>query len=254
MNKLIILAVIFFSLSIISCSPTEGKDTKEKVLKLGDNSNIADGEYVSRHKNGKIYKTARYKNKKLDGVQEVYNKRGKLQNTINYVDGKREGESVVYHDNGQAYRITPYRDDKINGERKKFRRDGKLWSTQNFHQSLPENNLKEYTESGKLKSRPKFVINQIDNLKIDGSYRINLSVKGSYKKVKFFEGKLKDGKYFSKLDAFPVSNQKKNRASISIHLLPGHFMMKKYDFIAKITTHANNSIYIHRQVNIAIEN
>jgi antitoxin component YwqK of YwqJK toxin-antitoxin module len=197
--------------------------------------------FKSWYDNGVLHKVARYKNKKLSGVQEVYNTKGELQNTMTYSDGVLNGESVIYFDNGNKYRVTNYQDDEINGERKKYRKDGRLWSTQTYQNSMPENNLKEYAENGELKKTPILIVNKKANA--DGGLDVTLSVKGNYKRVKYFSGKLMDGKVFNEFMVTMLENQNRSKANITLDKYNSNISI-----VAKVTTMADNHLFLTKTI------
>jgi|LGOV01.1.fsa_nt_gb uncharacterized protein YjhX (UPF0386 family) len=231
MKKIITILSLFISFSFVSCSSESGKAEEEGVTKE-----------ITKHRNGSIHKIARRKNKKLYGVQEEYSESGKLISSITYRNGLRDGEAIMYHDNGKPYRITTYKINKINGDRKKYRKSGKLWSVQKYKNGLPSCELKEYDESGKLDVAPTFIVSSKDQRK--NKSLVELSVKGTYKKVEYYNGKLVDGKYFDKVSANKIQLKKKNKVKMLLDNVGG----KPYNFIVKITTYANNNLYIYKQV------
>jgi hypothetical protein len=230
MNKIISILSLFISLSVVSCSSAGGNSEEEGVTKD-----------VIKYANGNVHKIARKKANKLYGVQEEYSKSGKLLNTITYLNGFRDGEAIMYHDNGKPYRVTTYVRDKISGKRKKYRDDGKLWSVQTYHEGLPSNDLKEYDEDGKLIPPFEFVIKstKLSSDKIG----VKLSVKGQCKKVEYYDGVLVDGKYFDKSKLQKLKSSSKRKADLVLFAEGA-----PYDFVAKITTYANNHMYIHKQL------
>lgn len=215
---------------MVSCSSAGGNSEEEGVTKE-----------ITKHSNGSLYKVARKKGNKLYGVQEEYKSNGKLQSTITYLNGLRDGEAIMYHDNGKPYRITNYVRNKISGERKKYYKDGKLWSKQTYHEGLPSNDLKEFDESGKLMDPLEFVI---VSKKLKGNkLGLSLSVKGQCKKVEYFKGSLVDGKFFDKSKVEKISSSSKRKAELVIGRAD-----VPYHFVAKISTYANNSMYVYKEL------
>lgn len=233
MRELVFTALISLSLLVVSC-----KSGDQEGL-LDDGKSIAK-EHVDKYSNGVVKSVARYEGDKLSGVQEFYNKKGELQNTMLYVNGIQEGESIIYYADGGKYRVTPYINDAINGERKKFRKDGRVWSTQTFKDGMPENDLKEYGESGKLKSIPEMMVKKVSK---NGKVLVSLSVKGKHKRVKYFKGVLKDGKFFDKSSSVLVEDQNKSKASFTLDSTN-----MSYDIIAQVTTQADNHLFLIKRV------
>lgn len=232
----VFLVVASLGLLMFSCDSESSKKNEVK-------DEFAANKKIERYDNGIVHKVARYEKGKLSGIQELYNTKGELQNTMTYLNGIQHGESVVYFENGNKYRVTPYVNGVIDGERMKFREDGKLWSTQNYSKGMPENNLKEYTELGKLKSIPKLVIDK--TYMKDGSVSATITVKGNYKRVKYFEGKLKDGKYFNKSSVSFIETQKRSKLNLSLNSIN-----KSYDIIAQVTTQADNHLFISERISL----
>ena len=239
MRSLVFLVITSLGLLISSCDNLNSSSQNGSADKK-DNSIE---KQIERYDNGVIHKIARVVDGKLNGVQEIYNTKGELQNTINYVNGIKEGESVIYFKDGKKYRITPHINGLVDGVRKKFRNDGRIWSTQNYKKGMPENNLKEYSESGKLKSIPKLIIKK--TYFKDGSVQVKLSVKGNYKRVKYFEGELKEGKYFDKKGVSTVSTQNRSKASFTLNSVN-----KSYNIIAQVTTQGNNHLFLVKKISL----
>lgn len=238
MRSLVLFLVASFSLLMFSCDNVSSTNQGESV---NVDSNVV--EKVEKYDNGVTHKVARYVGGKLSGVQELYNTKGELQNTMTYLNGIQHGESVIYFKNGDKYRVTPYTSGEIDGERVKYRQGGKLWSTQNYKKGMPENNLKEYTESGKLKSIPELVVNK--TYFKDGSINASLMVEGNYKRVKYFNGNLKDEKYFNKSLVTILDDQEKSKANIVLNSINGY-----YNIIAQVTTQADNHLFICKKVSL----
>ena len=215
---------------MVSCSSAGGNSEEEGVTKE-----------ITKHANGSLYKVARKKGNKLYGVQEEYKSNGKLQSTITYLNGLRDGEAIMYHDNGKPYRVTNYVRNKISGERKKYYKDGVLWSKQTYHEGLPSNDLKEYDENGELMKPIEFIV---VSKKVKGNMLgISLSVKGQCKKVEYFRGNLVDGKFFDKDKVEKISSSSKKKTDIVLDR-----GATPYNFVAKISTYANNSMYVYKQL------
>jgi antitoxin component YwqK of YwqJK toxin-antitoxin module len=221
-------------------SSCDNSSNQKNTVKAGE-STVE--KQIEKYDNGVVHKIARHIGGKLNGVQEVYNTKGELQNTMNYVDGVKEGNSIIYFKDGKKYRVTPYHNGLIDGERIKYRNNGSLWSTQNYKMGMPENNLKEYSENGKLKSTPELVIKKT-RMK-GGIVQVDLSVKGNHKRVKYFIGKLKDGKYFDKKSVSMVSTQDRSKATITLNS-----RNKYYDIIAKVTTQGNNHLFLTKRISL----
>ena len=237
MKKVFLIVFVSLGLIVSSCDNSSTSNADDNR----DENSIE--KQIERYDNGVIHKVARHINGKLNGIQEVYNTKGELQNTMNYVDGVKEGNSIIYFKDGKKYRVTPYHNGLIDGERIKYRNTGSLWSTQNYKMGMPENNLKEYSESGKLKSTPKLVINK--TYMKDGSVQVGVSVKGNHKRVKYFIGKLKEGKYFDKKSVSEVSNQNRSKAIVTLNSIN-----KSYDIIAKVTTQGNNHLFLVKRISL----
>ena len=235
MRSLMLIVVASLGLLMFSCDSVDSNN----VVAKGSSVN----EKIERYDNGVVHKVARYERDKLSGVQELYNTKGKLQNTMTYLNGIQHGESIIYFDNGSKYRITPYVNGVIDGERKKYRKDGKVWSTQNYQRGMPENNLKEYTESGKLKSIPELVVNK--TYMKDGSVKAIITVNGNYKRVKYFNGKLKGDKYFNKSLVSMIETQERSKANVVLNSIN-----RSYDILAQVTTQADNHLFIYKKISL----
>lgn len=239
MRNVLFAIVAFISFLMVSCDNFRASNNSVDEI----NDSTATKEYISKYDNGTIHKVARYVDGNLSGIQEVYNTKGELQNTMTYIDGVKEGNSVIYFDDGSKYRVTNYINGVINGERVKYRKGGALWSTQDYINGMPKNNLKEYTEDGNLKSIPKLVVDRTFNK--DGSVKAKLTVKGNYKRVKYFIGKLKSGNIFDKSAVTLLATQNKSVANLELNSIN-----KSYSIIAQVTTQADNHLFIIKRISL----
>ena len=239
MKNVLFAIAISISFLTVSCDNfSTGNNNADEIV-----DSTATKEFVSKYDNGTIHKVARYVDGNLSGVQEVYNTKGELQNTMTYINGVKEGNSIIYFDDGSKYRVKNYINGVINGERVKYRKGGALWSTQNYKNGMPENNLKEYTEDGKLKSIPRLVVNK--TFMKNGNLKAKLIVNGNYKRVKYFQGKLKGGDFFDKSAVTLLANQKRSVANVELNSIN-----KSFNIIAQVTTQADNHLFIIKRISL----
>ncbi len=80
------------------------------------------------HSNGKLYRRTNYQSKndggQKHGLSEVYWENGKLENKVNYKDGKRDGLVEWYDKNGQLRHKANYKDGEQDGLAETYHKNG----------------------------------------------------------------------------------------------------------------------------------
>ena len=137
--------LLFLSIFILlsSCGQTIDVDDEEKYLinlsSLGGITSYKGipytGEivkYVDDEKTQLEWKK-NYKEGKLDGLSEEYNKNGQLEESVTYKEGEEEEEvKYTYYENGQLKKKETYKDGKKDGQWEEYGDNGQLWSKETY--------------------------------------------------------------------------------------------------------------------------
>mgnify|MGYP006106416361 CR=1 FL=1 len=86
-----------------------------------------------------------YKEGKLDGLSEEYNKNGQLEESVTYKEGEEEEEvKYTYYENGQLKEKETYKDGKKDGQWEEYGDNGQLWSKATYKDGKPDGQWEEY--------------------------------------------------------------------------------------------------------------
>jgi antitoxin component YwqK of YwqJK toxin-antitoxin module len=120
------------------------------------------GDFITYYEDGVI----KSKYNESIGLSTNYYPSGKIQDEVNYVDGKKSGLGKFFYETGELEAQYTFVEDVAVGEYKSFYKSGKLKSKVNYVNGKKEGEYKEYYESGKLKAKCIYV-----NDKIVGTYK-----------------------------------------------------------------------------------
>ena len=237
-------------LALFSCVNFEKQDAAKTDDSVGHTS---DGTVQAHYKDGSVRAEIKYKDGKKEGVAKEYYPTGVLFREIEYKRGKKEGFAKRYYKSGKLYQLTPYVNDTIHGILKKYREDGKLSTEAPYVNGEPCYGLIEYTTQGKVKKNyPTIVVTPKNTLLKDGKYILRISMSDKSRNVEFFEGSLdSDGCPQMKDNIYASS---RGVAELEFFLPMGAFMMKEFNFIARVKTIQGNYYVTRKKYNMAIEN
>jgi antitoxin component YwqK of YwqJK toxin-antitoxin module len=161
--------------------------------------NLRQGPTKSYDRQGRLLSVVYYVNNIREGIAtNYYAVSGKVNSTLVYKNGIKEGDEIWYYENGQAFRVTPYIQAKIEGIQKFYFEDGKLMAEVPYKAGNVGVGLKEYKKDGTLiTDYPTLIIRQKDYLANANKVILNIELSDSYAQVKFYRGKLTDGKYLN---------------------------------------------------------
>ncbi len=189
------------------------------------------------------------------GTTIRYLKSGKVAGRTTYVMDQKEGIRYTYHSTGKVYKEQPYINNKLNGICKRYDRQGKLTAEYPYNTGLPGIGLVEYTNLGKKRPIPIISIVKKDELKSNGRYKLILTISGKgkerVKSVKFYHGKLIEGKYLHK-NLSPARNLSSSKGEIVFELQRGSVLKKTINVVAEITTTTNLKLILQKSVNISV--
>ena len=108
------------------------------------------GEHISYHKNGNIYREATLKDGKLNGPMKTYSEDGKLITEVMYVDHNIEGLYKTFFPNGTVSQTETYKENILEGVYKKYSEDGFLLEEGNYVDGQLDGTTKFYYRNGKV--------------------------------------------------------------------------------------------------------
>ena len=189
---------LFLILSVFLIAGCNGKGPAKKETKSSSDSvSVPDTGYtgITQYKSGKtLVKEVTFKNGVREGLMKSFYQTGEVRQTFWYEKGLREDSSMWYYLEGQLFRATPYKRDTIDGIQKQYYRNGRLKAKIGYSKGLRTTYLQEFTPAGKLVSGyPSVIVNEIDNYKTKGIYRITLSLSDKSPRVRFWKGDLSNG-------------------------------------------------------------
>jgi hypothetical protein len=240
-----IFSIAIISLIIFSFGCSTGKKENQEN----------DGLVKHYDKNGKLIQEAHYKDGKLNGLlTDYYIQNGKVLQEVHYLNNFKHGIAKKFYEDGTLSRVTPYDSGVINGVEYKYRKDGKLISEQTFYKGKPCIGLVEYLPDGSLKTKyPQIVITPVDELLRRNRYVLRIHMSDDTKAVKYYVGKLTDGKYIGK-DTEQQSDVKGGVLTIEYYVPEQHFVMEQLNIIAVVKTFHNNDYITQVSYNVSAEN
>ncbi len=217
---------------------------------------LKNGLRIDKDSYGRVTSKINYKDGMRHGMAINYYKNGKVRGKVAYKMNKRTGRGLWYHENGKVYKDLNFVNDKKEGLQKKYYKSGKLMSEAVFKEGLPGVNLKEYTTQGKLKKLyPAIEIKGVNKINEENEYIIYVKLKNNnFRKVKFYEGELYKGSYFSKYSIREIEKIDNNTAKLTVHVNRGSSVMKKLNFVVVINTPLRNKKIIQKSFNLAVTN
>lgn len=253
---LLISALLVFN----SCDLLTGKSKEQVKSKEVQKVETA----VSKEKNGtkkyhfatgELKSIVQYKNNKKVGVSETFYKSGEKQYDIPYLDGMKHGVVKWYYKDGKVYRETNYVRGKKDGYQKKFWENGKIKSEFLYKEDLLSAGLKEITKTGKVKSVPSIKVEKINLLKTKEEYVLKFRLSNGHKKVKFYQGKLIEGKFFPENGrGFKELETKVGVGELRLSVPKGFNISKDMHIVAMETTAYQNKRILSIVVPVAVRN
>jgi len=137
----------------------------------------------------KINLQEKYVNGRVEGLQKIYAKDGKLQEEHFFKNGKKNGVSKTYYPDGKVKQEISYKDDVKNGSCKWFHKNGQLMTEYMYTQGGKTGTFKAFFESGELKSEITFLKSIKNGPYLQYFKNKKIKIKGTYKEDK------KDGEW-----------------------------------------------------------
>jgi antitoxin component YwqK of YwqJK toxin-antitoxin module len=230
----------------------EGKEIQKKEATAPKVKNGTKKYYFDT---GELKSIVQYKDNKKTGVSETFYKTGEKQYDIPYVDGMKHGVVKWYYKDGKVYRETNYIKGKKDGYQKKFWENGKIKSEFFYKNDLLGVGLKEITKSGKVKSVPSIKVEKIDLMNSKEEYVLKFRLSNRHKKVKFYQGKLIEGKFFpANGRGFKELETKAGVGELRIPVPKGFNINKDVHVVAMETTAYQNKRVLTIVVPVSVRN
>lgn len=139
-----------------------------------------EGDWKFYFEGGQLKAIERYKDGKLNGIQNYYFGNGNPQSTENYVAGEADGLATTFFYAGNKRSLSTYKKGKNDGEETTFYSNGALASVKQYANGILNGSEKEYYKNTRLKAAEKYL-----NGKLDGPYKAYdetgyLSTEGQY--------------------------------------------------------------------------
>ena len=163
-NKVIFLS-IFILLS--SCKIIDVDEEKNYLINLSSVGGITS--YKGIPYTGKMVKYVddektqlkwekTYKEGKLKGLSEEYNRDGQLKSRRTYYEGEEEErEYYYYYENGKLESRTTYKEDKLNGLYETYYENGQLEYRGTYKDGKEDGQWELYDENGKFVEKVRFI-------------------------------------------------------------------------------------------------
>jgi len=243
--------VFALAIVVIQGCVTEADKPNTNII-LDDDGKIISGDFTKFWDNGNISAEMTFKDKKLHGRAVKYYKDGKKRSEQKYINGKLEGIQKRYYTSGALYKEETYVNGKRHGLTSKFREGGLLMTEAIYKNGFPGTELKEYLTDGTIKKiYPEIVVIEEESLRKNGTLKITVFLSDKSKKVRFYLGKLDEGKFLHKGLA-EQHGIKNGVLSYTFSMKPGDILEHQFDFIARTPTKLNNSFITTRSYKVKI--
>ena len=137
----------------------DGKDSVQVTYYTQQGKPISEGKMLDKKREGKwiyfhqesdsIMMTERYKNDKLNGLQETFFTNGKLAEKTEYSNGEKNGESLIFADNGEITKKLTYKNGKLHGPAIYYNLNGEKIMEGHYQEGSKSGHWK-YFKDGKL--------------------------------------------------------------------------------------------------------
>jgi hypothetical protein len=244
---------VVFALGIVvihGCNTVVDKP-KTNIIKDKDGK-IISGDFTEFWDNGNVSAEMTFKDRKLHGPALRYYIDGKKRSELNYNIGELDGIQKRYYKSGALYKEESFVNGKRQGLTRKFREGGLIMTETIYKNGFPSTELKEYLTDGKLKKNyPEIVVIEEESLRKNGTLTIKVFLSDKSKKVRFYLGKLDEGKFLHEglAEQFGIEN---GVLSYTFSLKPGDLLEHQFDFIARTPTKLNNSFITTRSYKVKI--
>lgn len=252
---LISVLLLFNSCDLLTGKSKDKAGSEVVVVKKSTTPKIKNGKKKYYFATGELKSIVEYKDNKKTGVSETFYKSGEKQYSIPYLDGMKHGVVKWYYKDGKVYRETNYVRGKKDGFQKKFWENGKLKSELLYKADLLAVGLREISNLGKEKSTPYIKVEKMDLMKTKEEYVLKFRLSNGRKKVKFYQGKLIEGKFFPENGrGFRDLETKGGVAELRIAIRKGFNIDKDVDIVAIETTAYQNKRVLSVVVPVSVRN
>lgn len=214
--------------------------------------NLRHGPTRNYDRNGILLSEVNYVNNTREGMAKNFYPSGKMNSSLIYKDGIKEGDEIWYYESEKPFRVTPYVKGVINGVQKYYYENGALKAEVPFKNGYPGTGLKEYNPDGSLiTDYPKLVIKQTDHMANANKVILDVSLSDD-SEVKFYRGKLTDGKYLND-DLLEMAMQY-GLARADFNVAPGTAIDQTIIISAKVKTKRGTPLILTRAYRVKAVN
>lgn len=258
MNRLLIVLIV--ALAFSSCDFfSSQKPTSQKAVANPDGTYIQKKHFNNNPSSPVEWEVSLKKDGQgatiRHGVSIRYSKTGKLYEKINYANNKKEGKRYSYYTDGKVWKEQEYKNGKLEGTCKRYDRNGLISAEYYYKGGLPGVGLKEFTNLGKERIKPTLKLQEIDDIKSKGQYRIKASLVGEgaerVKSVEFYQGDLVEGKFFHKNLTISSSHSGKT-GTFSYNLPQGAVLNKTFNFVAVATMTSGRKQILQKKLSVSV--
>ena len=223
---------------LLSCSK---EPEKKKVSTKGKDSYVRDGTTRLYYSDGKLRAEISMKGGLRNGIAKEYYNNGQVHLIINYKDSKNHGITKRYFDNGDMMEETSYWEGEMHGPRTRYRKGGSLYSVASYHHGEPCVGLKEYkTDSTLVTGYPSIIVKEINRLKRDGEFVVQLKMSNGTKKATFYRGSLSTMDCINEQCTEIPATAEHGIGELVIRVPKGLMVKDDLLFVAKVKTNMGN--------------
>ncbi len=253
---LLLFLLTFNSCDFVRLINKKAQEKSTEEIKVVSKPKIKNGVKKYHFDTGELKSIVTYKNNRKVGVSETFYKSGEKQYDIPYVNGMRHGIVKWYYKDGKVYRETAYEKGKKSGYQRKYWENGKLKSETFYKNNLISTGLKEISKTDKKKSTPFIKVQKINLLKTKQEYVLKFKLSNGRKKVKFYQAKLVEGRFFPGVGDKGITELKTvaGVGELRIPVSKGYNLDKNVSIVAVESTAYQNKRIISKIVKVSVRN
>jgi hypothetical protein len=200
-------------------------------------------------RNGILLSEVNFVNNIREGMAKNFYPSGKMNSSMIYVNGIKEGDEIWYYESEKPFRVNPFVKGKIHGMQLYFHEDGKRKAELPFKEVFPGVGLKEYKNDDSLiDDYPSLVISQKNHMVDANKVILDISLSEPDVQVKFYRGKLTDGKYLND-DLLELATQN-GFTRVDFNVAPGSAINQTVVITASIKTKRGTTLILSRNFKV----
>jgi antitoxin component YwqK of YwqJK toxin-antitoxin module len=202
---------------------------------------------------GRLTSTATFVNDKYEGWMITYNPlNSKITAKAMYKNDYQDGPVILYYAEGQLYREEFYKNGRVDSIVKTYWPDGKLQAEVEFDMGKPGLGLKEFDRAGNPVKQPTLIIEEINQLRTNNSFKLKIYLSNNDEDVNYYTGELIEEKFLDP-NAIKVVD-KEGITYLQYNILKQHRVSKYIGISAKVRTEFGNTLLLHQGYHLNISN